>query len=85
MLAVSAAKSVSWMRLRAAETFSEVVVRFETTLVKRFWIAPRSARLELTVARAASMVARAFCAPAAVLRSMVETPDPKLEVAAVLP
>ncbi len=55
MLAVSAAKSVSWMRPRAADRFSEVVLRLATTLVKRFWIAPRSARLELIVASAESM------------------------------
>ena len=61
--AVSLAKSVSRMRLREADRFSEEVCRLATTEVNRFWIAPRSARTLLTDSRALSTMPRAFCAP----------------------
>src|SRR4030095_5476636 len=53
--AVSAAKSASWMRLREASRFSTTVLRFAMVDSKRFWIAPRSLRTELTAVREASM------------------------------
>ena len=65
--AVSLAKSVSRMRLRDADRFSEEVCRLATTEVKRFWIAPRSARTLLTDSRALSTIDIAFCAPSAVV------------------
>src|SRR5690606_27690847 len=43
----SLAKSASWIRLRAADRFSEEVDRLATTEVKRFWMAPMSARAVL--------------------------------------
>ncbi|MNV65902.1 hypothetical protein D3C71_1586250 [compost metagenome] len=61
--AVSLAKSVSLMRLREADRFSEEVCRLATTEVKRFWIAPRSARVLLIAPRALSTISRACWAP----------------------
>ena len=56
ILATSAAKSVSMMRERAADTFSEILARFEIVLSIRFWIAPRSARMLEICEIAASMI-----------------------------
>src|SRR5690606_2142938 len=71
--AVSLAKSVSMMRLREADRFSEVVCRLATTELKRFWIAPRSARESFTLPRALSMIAMACWAPVKVEMSTSPT------------
>ena len=71
--AVSAAKSASWIRERAALMFSEVVLRFEIVDWNRFWIAPRSARMLSTWARAPSTMLIAACAPSTLLMSICET------------
>ncbi|MNV61804.1 hypothetical protein D3C71_1543280 [compost metagenome] len=57
--AVSLAKSVSLMRLRDADRFSVEVCRLATTEVKRFWMAPRSARVLLIELRALSTTSSA--------------------------
>ena len=62
MFAVSAAKSVSVMRLRDADKFSFELARFEIVLLKRFCRAPYCARCLSTAARAASAVLIASCA-----------------------
>ena len=67
--AVSLAKSVSLMRLREADRFSVEVCRLATTEVKRFWIAPKSARVLLIEPSASSTRDSAFCAPVVVLTS----------------
>src|SRR5690606_33604381 len=54
-LAVSAAKSASMIRLRAAVWFSTDTCRLEITESKRFWMAPKSARLALISLIALSM------------------------------
>jgi len=51
------------MRLRDADRFSDEVCRLATTEVKRFWIAPRSARVLLIAPRALSTTSIACCAP----------------------
>ena len=51
------------MRLREADRFSDEVCRLATTEVKRFWIAPRSARVLLIAPRALSTTSIACCAP----------------------
>ncbi|MCW0450865.1 hypothetical protein NB706_003699 [Xanthomonas sacchari] len=51
------------MRLREADRFSEVELRLAMVEVKRFWIAPMSAREEFTEVSALSMMLNAFCAP----------------------
>src|SRR5450830_664399 len=84
-LAVSEAKSASWIRLREADRFSEVACRFDTTALKRFWYAPSAAFDELTEDRAASMVPRAACAPEAVLTSTVLTELVEVVLAAFWP
>ena len=53
-LAVSVAKSASWMRERAELRFSAVVLRLAITDSKRFWIAPKVLRRVLTEVRAES-------------------------------
>ena len=55
MFAVSAAKSASWIWLRDADRFCEMVCRLAMVEVKRFCTAPRSLRMELMVPKAASM------------------------------
>ncbi|MNV58109.1 hypothetical protein D3C71_1504690 [compost metagenome] len=67
--AVSLAKSVSLMRLREADRFSVEVCRLATTEVKRFWIAPRSARVLLIEPSALSTTSSACWAPFTVLMS----------------
>jgi len=77
---------VSRIRLREADRFSEVVLRLAMVEVKRFWIAPMSARELFTDFRALSTIDRAFWAPATVemFRSPTEvlvvdtTPPPVL-------
>ncbi|MNC30072.1 hypothetical protein D3C75_783450 [compost metagenome] len=78
--AVSLAKSVSLMRLREADRFSVEVCRLATTEVKRFWIAPRSARVLLIELSALSTISSACCAPATVETSTLSS---LLEVAPV--
>ena len=77
-LAVSCAKSASMMRLREAVRFSLVVARLSMVELKRFWMAPRLARLELIWLSAASMAVSAVLAPAAVEMSMTEIAVPVL-------
>ncbi len=55
------------MRLREADRFSEEVCRLATTEVKRFWMAPRSARVLFTDSRALSTIDSACCAPSTVV------------------
>ena len=57
------------MRLRDADRFSDEVCRLATTEVKRFWIAPRSARVLLIAPRALSTISIACWAPFTVLTS----------------
>ncbi|MNC42661.1 hypothetical protein D3C75_914810 [compost metagenome] len=71
--AVSLAKSVSLMRLRDEDRFSDEVCRLATTEVKRFWIAPKSARVLLIEPNALSTISRACCAPLTLVTSRLWT------------
>ena len=64
--AVSEAKSVSRMRLREAERFSDTVCRLLMVDSKRFWMAPNVPRSSLTDFRAASMLRMVLLAEPAV-------------------
>ena len=66
MFAVSVAKSVSRIRLRASLTFSETLDWFLIVDSRRFCTAPSSARLESTVEIKPSMFSRTFWASSAV-------------------
>src|SRR6185369_2599972 len=72
-LAVSAAKSVSTIRLRDADRFSVVVLRFEIVDEKRDCRAPKAARCVLTADRAASAILMASWAPSKVVTSSCAT------------
>ena len=63
MAAVSAAKSVSMIRERAAVVFSDAIWMLLTALSKRLCTAPSVARAPLICARAASACWMASCAP----------------------
>lgn len=63
MLAVSEAKSVSWMRLRAALRLVDVACKLDTAELKRFCKAPIKPWFLLTIEIAPSMADKAFCAP----------------------
>ena len=60
-LAVSCAKSASWIREREAERFSVVLRRFEITESKRLLMAPMVAREEFTEVSALSSTPIACC------------------------
>src|SRR3970040_39344 len=70
----SLAKSASWIRLRAADRFSEVDDRLATTELKRFWIEPMSARAELIAVSAPSIASIALSGPSTVEMSRSEKP-----------
>jgi hypothetical protein len=72
-LAVSAAKSASRIRERAAEMFSDTFCRLEMVDSNRFWTAPRPERTASILAMALSMTERAELAPSWVVRSTLET------------
>src|SRR5690554_5341184 len=72
-LADSAAKSVSMIRLRAADTFSEMFCRLLMVDSKRFCTAPMSARWESIPFSAASITSIACCAPSAVVILILAT------------
>ena len=55
-LAVSVAKSASMMRLRAADWFSTACCRLEMIASKRLCVAPKVARVSLTLSIALSML-----------------------------
>ena len=70
--AVSLAKSVSLIRLRAAETFSTMFDKLRMVDWNRFWMAPRSARFESMMLIALSILANALEAPARLLIDKVQ-------------
>ena len=75
MFAVSVAKSVSRIRLRASLTFSETLDWFLIVDSRRFCTAPSSARLESTVEMKPSMFSRTFWASSAVAILNTFLPD----------
>ena len=81
--AVSAAKSASLIRERAADRFSEMFDWLRMVDWKRFCTAPKSARAELTCFIAASICVMADCEPA--YEATLKPVMPVVAVAAVVP
>ena len=68
--AVSTAKSVSLIRLRAAETFSEILLKLRIVDWNLFCIAPRSARFASMIEMASNTATMALEASATVATDM---------------